>query len=432
MTNRTLALDFGTSGLKAGVFAGAKALATASADYPTHSPAPHAMEQDPADWARALCQVIKQLPAFDAVSITGQMQDLICLDAHYQPLRPAVLYSDTRATKQAQAIHAAVPAWDEMAGNEQSATSTAAQFSAFAPPNTQHLAFGPAGFITAQLGLGTHVDPTTASATGLTDIHADYLPAVAQAAGIDPAQLPAVRSGLIGHAHPNSLGISAGTPIISALGDAASTTIGTNPSGYVYLGTTGWYAQVLDARPDWPGSFHTLALPGGKVLGIAAVASAGAAAAWARNAFLGGATPGAADELLAARGRGATGITCIPSLTGERFPVRDDHASASLSGIRAHHTAVDLYAAVLEGVARSLAVAIPRTGGILPVTGGGATSRPWLEIFADATSRTVAAPATSADAALRGAVIAAHQALGWPAVAPVELGAGIAPQRPLG
>lgn len=423
MAHSTLTLDFGTSGLKAALYNNGTVTATAHAAYPTYG-----TEQDPRDWLRALKQVTAQLTLFDAVSLTGQMQDLICLDTDYQPLRRAVLYSDARATEEAAAVHHAVPDWDHLAGNEQSAT--AAQFLRFAPASTTHLAFGPAGFMSAHLGLGTHTDPTTASTTGLVDTHATYLEPVLTAAGIDPALLPPIAHGLLGYAAANDLGIPAGTPIISALGDAAATTLGTSPDGYLYLGTTGWYAQVLERRPQWPGAFHTLVLPGGKVLAIAAVLSAGAAAQWGRAVFLAGASPSTADSLLAQRGRKPTGITCVPSLSGERFPVRDDGATASFSGVRAHHSAIDLYASVLEGVARSLAHAVPREGGVLPVSGGGAASRPWLQILADVTGRTVAAvPSGGQDAALRGAAVAAHETLGLEPLLPLELGEEVTPMR---
>ncbi|KAB1504374.1 hypothetical protein F7230_04670 [Corynebacterium sp. 320] len=241
---------------------------------------------------------------------------------------------------------------------------------------------------------------------------------------------------------PSAAERATGSKVPDGVGSAGPGGSGSVGSGYVYLGTSGWYAEILEdgQRPDWPGAFHTLALPGGRALAIAAVLSAGGTAQWARERILGGATPEEADALLLQRGaedqreasaqqeaenqreasaqqsvnthRGWTGITSLPSLHGERFPIRDDSATAALVGLTGKHTAADLYKAVLEGVALSLAPAIPagEQHGVLPITGGGAASRPWLEIFADVVGRPVAA-APDAHASLVGAALAASEVL---------------------
>lgn len=401
MDELTLALDFGTSGLKGAVIDGSTVVAAARAGYPTAS-----HSQRPAEWLTALSHVVAALPGFSRMALTGQMQDLICLDEKGQVLAPARLYSDSSATAAASRLHAVLPRWQEITGNEQGATSNAAMFADRHPEGTAHLLFGPSGFIAHALGLGYHVDSTTASTTGLLDIkHRQWSAEVAHAAGIEPRMLPELSDGEIGPVAPNDYGIPVGTPLYLAPGDAATTTLGIlghqTGRGYIYLGTSGWYAEICEEPPRWPGTFHLLALPGGKTLAIAALLSATGTADWARDTFLGGASHAEAEKALGACPRGWTGISSIPSLHGERFPVRSDSLGVALMGMRSKHTHIDIYKAVLEAVALSLSHAISGSC-VLPVVGGGAKSEGWLKIIADVTGHTVAAPQL-VDAALLGA-----------------------------
>lgn len=432
-TPAILALDLGTSGAKAALIDVRTGRPTASAfrPYPTRNLPGGGVEQDPADWLHAARAAITGClgdgvrPA--ALSLTGQMQDLICLDASGRPLGPAVLYSDTRASRQATEIAQVVPDWEEITGNEHNATSNAAMFRRLAQLNDPRaeaatLLFSPAGYLIHRLGLGTVVDETTAGTTGLFDIRIrGFSGQVAAAAGIDAAVLPQVRSGHVGDTGDGAfelLGLPAGVPVVLAPGDATATTagiVGVAPGDdYLYLGSSGWHAEVREEiTMGGPGAVHQLALPDGGILRIAAVLSAGATAQWARSTFLGGAPPEDADRMLVERGiRGFHGLLSLPSIHGERFPVRDDALGAAVTGMRAGTRPIDIYAAVLEGVALGLSHSLPEDGDRpLPVVGGGTNSRPWMEIVADVTGREVRV-ISGVDAALNGCALAATDALG--------------------
>lgn len=406
--------------------------------------------------------------------------------------RPAVLYSDTRAAAEAEELQRALAAtgtvWDEVTGNRQDATSCAAMHLRLQRTDPARLAdldglvFGPVGHLVASMGLGLWCDPTTASATGLLDARTrDWSPAVARAAGIDPVLLPTLTRtagqvvGRTGERAAAVLGLPEGIPVVLAPGDAGATTcgiVGLAPgNSYAYLGTSGWLATVLTSAPAGPvtGSTHHLALggptatarPRGEgartsaerwtrtavagtstrardgeepVLRISALLAAGAAADWARTAFLGGADPEQADAQLTARGhehgRAPTGLLALPSILGERFPVRDAELRGAVLGMGPQTRGIDLYAAVLEGVAHGLAHGLEEPGAEqaaagdraraaasgqetvpLPVTGGGATSAPWRRILADVTGRPVRT-VDGADAALLGCALVAADALG--------------------
>lgn len=448
-----LALDVGTSGSRAAlVGATGDILSTGHAAHPTRTVGDKGVEQDPEDWLASARSAVRDCltgcedrPA--ALALTGQMQDLVLLGsdpAGRGALSPAILYSDTRAADDADAIHAAVPGWDELTGAVQGATSVAAMARRLrrvrpaAVADAEAVAMGPAGYLAWLLTGQAWCDVTTASATGLWDrVHRRWSVPVADAAGLRLEILPRLADGpalgtvvgVTGTEAVDLLGVPPGVPIVIAPGDAAATTsgiVGADPGeGYAYLGSSGWMAWVPEAASsggDGDPGVQRLALPRRDrsahhpALHIAPLLSAGAAAVWARETFCDGASPQEADRQLTARqsqrGRGPSGLLALPSIHGERYPVRDDELRAAVIGMEASTRGIDIYAAVLEGVAHALAHALPDTGiARLPVCGGGATSAPWRRILADVTGLPVVA-VEEADAPLIGAAIAGAEALG--------------------
>ncbi|HEU5090706.1 MAG TPA: FGGY family carbohydrate kinase, partial [Roseiflexaceae bacterium] len=94
-----LGLDIGTSGAKALVCdQQGQVLATATAEYPLHSPQPLWSEQDPADWWRGAQDAIRAAivkAGIDArqiagLGVTGQMHGSVFLDEHDAVIRPAL------------------------------------------------------------------------------------------------------------------------------------------------------------------------------------------------------------------------------------------------------------------------------------------------------------------------------------------------------
>ncbi|MGO1481397.1 MAG: FGGY family carbohydrate kinase, partial [Brachybacterium sp.] len=417
-----LCLDLGTSSAKAALIdLEGRTIAAASAGYPTHHTSDGGAEQDPAHWVRAartaITGVLPPTAQVAALCLTGQMQDLI-LEGEHGAVHPAVLYNDLRAGAEAAEIRAALEVdggdWDALTGNLQDAGSCAAMFrrlTRLSPETialTSGIAFGPAGHLAHALGAGLRCDLTTASATGLLDARTrDWSATVARAAGIDEALLPRLTTEageVVGHTDEGArdlLGLPAGVPIVLAPGDAGAATLGITGlrpgQDHASLGTSGWIASVRPAQQASAtgGASHRLALADGAELHISAILAGGAAAAWARDAYLGGADVASADHRLTERerehGRGPSGLLVLPSLGGERFPVRDDSLRGAVLGIDAATSPSDLYAATLEGVALALSHALDPAdaGRVLPVVGGGAASAPWRRILADVTGRPV-------------------------------------------
>ncbi|WP_010524956.1 FGGY family carbohydrate kinase [Nesterenkonia sp. F] len=432
--------DFGTSALKLVlVDVDGRTVAAAQADYPTDrrrdADGTVRHEQDPEDWWKALTRALAETGLsrrIVALGLTGQMQDLVLLSG-IRPVRPAILYSDQRAAAQQHRLLDRLPSWHRRAGSRQDATSVAATLRWLADHEPENLSaadglvFGPAGCIARRLGAEGACDLTTASTTGLLDLAArDWWAPVADEAGIGVSRLPrlvdepaaegpVVR---VRAAEAAELGLPVGTPVVLGLGDAAATTdglVGSVPGeAYASLGTSGWIAAVTPGPPDDGAdrsAVHQLAMGREHLLRIAAVQSAGGSAEWSRRHLLDEVDHAAVEERAAERiDRLSERPLCLPGLGGERYPVRNAEARGTFIGVTEATEAIDLHLAVLTGVAYALAQGIEELGleqQTLPVVGGGAESRVWRRLLADATGRTVVHRAETDDAAARHAARAA-------------------------
>lgn len=474
-----LCLDVGTSAVKAAVIDSAGAvLARGSADYPTHRIAGGGVEQSPTDWwnacraAIAACRTSsapdhsesdprrtakasgEPVASVRALSVTGQMQDLILL-ADGAPIRDALLYSDLRAGAEHEELAAAMPGWNDRAGTVQDQSNVAAKLLWLARHEPANLAratdivFGPAGYLLRRSGAPAVCDVTTASATGLLDLSArDWNWPLVDATGIDRSAMPALIAeatvvGELSDAVAADLGLPAGIALVCPPGDAGAATdglIGDEPgSAYVYLGTTGWLAKISAATqpPASPAtqppaaahpSMHRLAMPGWSELAIAAVLHAGSAVDWARRTFLPGKSFAEIEAVLP-HDR-TSGLLCLPGMAGERSPVRDPHARGTYVGAGPDTRAEDFYLATLEGVAFAFKHVADELGlgstngtpaadrGVLPAVGGGVRSAAWRQVLADVLDRPILAIA-DVDAGTHSAARAAYRALGEPVPEPL-------------
>ena len=104
-----LAHDLGTSGTKATLYREDGTLAaSAVAAYGTSYPRPGWAEQDPEDWWHGVCSSTKELLArtgvdpkeVACVSFSGQMMGCLLTDREGRPLRPMMIWADTRSSRQ--------------------------------------------------------------------------------------------------------------------------------------------------------------------------------------------------------------------------------------------------------------------------------------------------------------------------------------------
>src|SRR5919202_1897064 len=108
-----IGLDVGTTSCKAGLFdTRGRLLALAAAPYPLERPRPGYVEQDPEQYWAAAVRCLRDLlasPAADtgrlaALCACGEAPKLGLLDQDLRPVRPAILWQDTRAAAEAQRL----------------------------------------------------------------------------------------------------------------------------------------------------------------------------------------------------------------------------------------------------------------------------------------------------------------------------------------
>lgn len=105
-----LSLDFGTGGVRAGVFdvAARRLVATAESAYPTRHIRPNRAEQDPLDWWHAAARAVRLAldaggnPAIDALCVATFSSTVVLADRAGNPLCPAILWMDARASAEAE------------------------------------------------------------------------------------------------------------------------------------------------------------------------------------------------------------------------------------------------------------------------------------------------------------------------------------------
>lgn len=185
--------------------------------------------------------------------------------------------------------------------------------------------------------------------------------------------------------------------------------------GLLIVGTT-LGCEVLVDRVDTaapPAGMH-IALPTpGRWMRVMASMSGCATLDWVLAMV--GLTHADLDAALRSSPPGACGVEMLPYLapSGERAPFVDPNAFGQVSGLKLTSSKADVVRATCEGLAYAARDCFDAAGltGRLVACGGGARSRPWLEIFATVLGRPIEV-ARGVEVGSRGAVMSALDALG--------------------
>src|SRR5258708_29209101 len=169
-----LAFDIGMTGEKVAlVDSQGRTVSSTYRDYETYASGNGVMEQNAEDWWAAVSAAVHELNAHesDAIALTGQMQDVILVDGQGAPVRPVILYSDSRARSEAEEINAliGVDELHEITGNVQDAGSLLAKLlwlsrhELDALTHATHSLLGAADYIAHKLTGVAVTDTTTAT-----------------------------------------------------------------------------------------------------------------------------------------------------------------------------------------------------------------------------------------------------------------------------
>jgi xylulokinase len=396
-------------------------------------------EQRPEDWWQAAQKAIQGVLAaakvkgnqVKGVGLSGQMHGLVLLDANNAVIRPALIWCDQRSQAQVDSINRIV-------GKDNVLTYTANPvLTGFTLPkllwvrDNEPQSFArarkvllPKDYIRFELTGEYATEVSDASGTALFDVvMRRWSHPMLDRLNLDRSLLPRVYestevSGTISARAAQLTGLAEGTPVVGGGGDQAASAVG---NGIVEPGTlscTLGTSGVVFAHMDKPsydpaGRVHTFchAVQGAwHVMGV--TQGAGLSLQWFRNQL----APGTDYDTLTAEAAnsavGAQGLFWLPYLMGERTPHLDSMARAGWVGLTAKHTRADMIRALLEGVCYSLKDCLDLIDHMgVPVdairlSGGGARSAFWRQLFADVFGKRVVTLASQEGSAYGAAILA--------------------------
>jgi len=439
-----LGLDLGTGSVKALLLAEDGAvLGEGSASYPVRSPRSGWAESRPEDWWASVVAATRSAVGgrgaqVTALGLSGQMHGVVLSDSGGLPLRPAVLWADSRSGGELDAYRGLNPDMRRRLANPP-AVGMAGPSLLWLGRNepdvyeSSRWALQPKDWLRLRLTGVAASEPSDASATLLYDLVSDrWAYPVVEALGLRPDLLaPLVPSGEAAgellRSAANGLGLRAGLPVAAGAADTAAAMLGCGlmGPGPVQL-TVGTGAQIFAAKrepePDPNGRTHLYrAAAPGLWYSMAAIQNAGLALEWARG-LLGASWEEVYEEAFSVP-PGAGGVSFLPYLSGERTPRFDHSARGAWTGLGLDHARGHLLRAALEGVAFALREgleALEDAGTSVPelrLAGGGSGGEaggPWRQLLADVLGRPLrllpdsVAPVASA----RGAALLAGLASG--------------------
>jgi xylulokinase len=407
-----LGIDLGTSSVKI-VIVDALQHILAGTDQPLRprQPRPLWSEDDAGDWWNAVAAGLDRLAAahpdllarIGAIGLSGQMHGALLLDAADRPVRPAILWNDGRAAREAGELAGLGPDLARAAGVRPMPGFTGPLLVWLRRHEPEAMARArrlllPKDYIGLKLTGQYATDPSDAAGTWLLDQERRaWSPAAVAACGVDPHWLPAIVdstavAGTIRAAIAARWGLPPGTPVAGGGGDTAAGGVGIGAvddgQGFVSLGTSG---QVFLAgsrfAPDPDRMVHAFchAVPGRWYRMAALLNGASPIAAAAR--WTGRPDVGTLLDEAEAAFTGPSQLLALPYLSGERTPHNDAAARGAVIGLTGATTAPDIAQAVLEAVAFSLADGLAALApddrpGSLGFIGGGSRSRFWGRIIA--------------------------------------------------
>jgi ribulose kinase len=448
-----LSFDFGTGGVRAGVYDldARSMIATTEATYATDYPRPGWAEQDPAEWSAALRAAGRAALAQAGVSevagvcsATTASTVAIC-QRDGKPLAPAILWMDCRADAESLATGEVDHPVMRFCGGEDAVEWLVpkAMWLKRNRPETyaraevicealDYVNFDLTGeWVASRMNAACKWNYDSAAGA--------FVPEVYEALGIPeladklPQRVIPVGGG-IARMRPDmaaDLGLT-NLPLVAQGGiDAHIGMLGANvvePGGMLFIGGTSVVQLVQLAKEGDVSGFwgpYPNALTDGRWLVECGQVSAGSILSWLSRTIFGLDSAGHAaliDEVAKTPSR-AEGLVTLDYWMGNRTPYRDAQMRGAMVGLTLGHGRADIYASCVDAIALGSANVLAELGGHgVPVerivlAGGITHNRAWLQATVDALGQEVHV-ATSDNLSLVGCAVSAAVALGhWPTLA---------------
>ncbi len=424
---RLLAIDIGTTSLKAAVFDGEGArLGLKSRDYTLDTnPENGFIEFAPEEYIRLCKEVISELThecgKIDAISVDTQGETLIFTDEAGKPLCPAIVWLDNRAEAEAEEIKARFG--NELVYNVTGQPEITAGWPAskvlWLKKNRPEIfsnvkkIFMLEDWVLYSLTGNFVTEPTIQSSTIYYDVvKGGWWRDMLDFIGIDESLLPKVAP------TATVVGEYLGAKVVSGALDQIAGTIGAGCIDETVIsemtGTIMAICVMTDKLPPYrsdsiiPCHVHAI---NGKYCLILWSSTAGMALKWFKNNFAENYSFKELDMLAKDIPAGCDGLTMLPYFCGSTMPKYNPTATATFSGINLSHTRGHFARSIMEAVAFTLKQNLDYVGADkvdeIRITGGGAASPLWAQMKADVTGRRLRSVVESETGCLGTAVLAA-------------------------
>ena len=442
--------DVGSQGTNCALYAADGTLVASSYQaYDLSFPFPGAAEQDPDLWPAAVAggvrELLDELPegpsAVKGLSFGSQLDGMVVCDGDARPLRPAMIWMDRRAERQAAAVAEKMSPAEFYRRVGANLDSSHAVFKALwvrdEEPEQWAMAatlMSPGTFVLREIAGPVAVDYSNASSLALLDPRSrKWSPEVLAAVDLPETMLPEVAAATepistITTAFSQATGLDPGTVVAVGCGDEMAATLGAGvfEPGEVcdVVGTAEPVCAASSEPREDPTMLvecHPHADPDAWLLENPGFVSGGNLRWW-RDQFApierGAEAEGLGDayDLLSLEAErvppGAEGLVFLPCMQGAMAPEWNGAARGVFYGLTLAHSRAHMTRAILEGSAfalRDIVEAMANSGldvRRLTIVGGGAKGPLWRQIKADVTGLPVRVP-TSVETTATGAAILA-------------------------
>lgn len=412
-----LGIDIGTSSIKGMLMEeNGRIVSVKSCGYSVEIPRSGWAQQDPQLWWNGLCEVLAQmrgeqpdiLDSVRGIGFSGQMHGLTAVDRQGNPVRPAIIWMDQRATGQLRKIN------EKISFEEQGQILHNRVFNGFALASLLWMkdqerenydriyrVFQPKDYIryclTGQMG----TDYSDASASLMLDVgKREWAWELLDRLGLDGSMLPPLGgaweiAGTVTRQAARKTGLPEGIPVVYGAGDQQAQSIG---NGAVREGQmisnigTGAQVSAFAASDFYDPHLrtHTFchAIPRAYTI-YGAMLTGGMSLSWLKNQIFGADSFQELSRMADSVEPGSGGLVFLPYLSGERTPLMNPDAKGVFFGLTLKHQAAHMVRSVMEGVTFALrdSMEILENLGIRGkrmIASGGASGSPvWLQIQAD-------------------------------------------------
>lgn len=401
-------VDLGTTKIKMGIFdLEGNVISRSEYAYVTSSNRKGWVEQNPDDWWNAFKKVAIETTSkvdgkhISAICCGGQSPTLVSVGRDGHPVRPAIIWSDQRATEEARVLTKKL--------NQPVDPTTLLPKVLWIKRNEEKRYEKTKYFMQVWDYINYHLIRSDEFA--ISGLRNQWVSEQIEDAGLDLNKIPEFKPigklvGTVTSEASKKTGLPVGTPVVGGTVDFYLTVAGVGAIekgiGVDMAATSEGVALCWD-KPidDSLGRIISFPHPHIKDLWMCGgvMSSAGKSLEWFKNNFYG--TEVQYERVISDASSvspGSNNLIFLPYLTGERYPIHDPYARAVFFGISIQHTKQHFTRAVIESVAyvmKQFIDAIKEGGGKfreIRTCGGQAHSDIWNQIKADVWNLPVSVP----------------------------------------